>query len=249
MEKTILVVDDEVNIRDVYSKALSRQGYNVLTVSTAADAREIVLKEKVDLVLLDINMSEVDGAILFEVIRLFHKQVKVIICSVYSIEEQREMVKEADGYFDKSEGIGVLINKVNGYMKNTNQHKRIVVIDDEQKARIMFKHVLEKAGYETVSFSDNEAALQFFRNKDNHVDLVILDLAMPNINGCSFFEMVKMKHPDAKILIASNYPIDTQKTWIFNAEDYFDKSGGNSALLKKVENLVSVEPMHNKNVG
>jgi CheY-like chemotaxis protein len=163
--------------------------------------------------------------------------VKVIICSVYSIEEQKEIAKEADGYFDKSEGIGALINKVNGYMKNTNLRKRIVVIDDEPEARIVFKHALEGAGYEAVSFADNEVALQFFRNKDNHVDLVVLDLAMPNINGHSFFEIVKLKHPDAKILIASNYPVETQKTWILNADGYFDKSDGNSALLNKVENL------------
>ena len=53
---------------------------------------------------------------------------------------------------------------------------------------------------------------------------------MPHINGRYFCEMMRIKHPQAKIIIASNYALDIQKYMIFDADDYFDKSDGVQVL-------------------
>ena len=51
-----------------------------------------------------------------------------------------------------------------------------------------------------------------------------------------------MKHPKAKILVASNYALDVQKYLILDADDYFDKSEGIRALRNKVNRvLLNVE--------
>jgi hypothetical protein len=42
--------------------------------------------------------------------RTFHKNIKIIVSSVYPIDEQRERIKNADGYFDKSDGKDVLLS-------------------------------------------------------------------------------------------------------------------------------------------
>ena len=240
--KTILVVDDEVNIRNVYRRILMREGFRVLLASNAVDANDIIVNEKgaVDLVLLDIKMAEINGDILFDKIHFCHKNIKVIISSVYPIEEQKERIKEATDYYDKSEGLNTLLCKVKSHLKDLNKgkQKKVVVIDDEARVRFIFTHMLKKAGYESIGFSDNEAALQFLRDEKNRVDLVILDLAMPKIDGCYFFEMIKMNHPNTKILIASAYPVETQGFHIFDADDYFDKSDGNTVLLEKVGMLI-----------
>lgn len=106
--KRLLVVDDEAKIRETYKRIFSRAGFEVMTASNAMEANDLLVEEKVDIVLLDINMAEVGGIVLFDVMRAFHDNVRVVVSSVYPLDEQMEMIKEADAYFDKSDGIDVL---------------------------------------------------------------------------------------------------------------------------------------------
>jgi CheY-like chemotaxis protein len=117
--------------------------------------------------------------------------------------------------------------------------KRVVIIDDEVKARVLFGRALEKAGYETITFSDNAPAIQYLRDSAHPIDLLILDLNMPNIDGRYFREMLKIQHPSAKILIASNYAIDLQKYFILDADGYYDKTEGIKALKEKIKKVLT----------
>jgi len=110
--KTILVVDDNERIRNIYEKAFSKEGYRVLESSCADEANEILLVEQVDLMLLDINMPTVDGAVFHLVSEMFHPDVKVIVSSVYPLDDQKLLIKGATDYFDKSEGLKILVQKV-----------------------------------------------------------------------------------------------------------------------------------------
>ena len=59
----ILVVDDEVRIRELLRKALDREGYEVITVPTAEQSLELIFKEPFDLILLDVRLSPEDSGI------------------------------------------------------------------------------------------------------------------------------------------------------------------------------------------
>ena len=84
--------------------------------SNGQDALGVIENAKPDIVLLDINMAEVDGSTLFEVMKVFHKNIKVVVASVYSINEQKERIKDADGYFDKSDDKEVLVTIVSSIL-------------------------------------------------------------------------------------------------------------------------------------
>jgi two-component system, OmpR family, response regulator len=81
--ETILIVDDEKKILNVHGKMLRKEGFNVLKASNAEDAQEKLLGYNVDLVLLDINMTEEDVSILFELIKEFFSKQK-LFSPVYS---------------------------------------------------------------------------------------------------------------------------------------------------------------------
>jgi CheY-like chemotaxis protein len=108
----ILVVDDEEQIRRVYKSLLERKGYLVTTAPNAEEARKFLKAFKVDVLLLDINMGYVRGDDLYEVMQCFHRDIKIIVSSVYPIEEQQSLMPLADDYFDKAEGNRVLLEKV-----------------------------------------------------------------------------------------------------------------------------------------
>jgi len=63
---TVLVVDDEVGIRELLSEILGDEGHSVLTAENAARARDVRSREQVDLVLLDIWMPDTDGVTLLK---------------------------------------------------------------------------------------------------------------------------------------------------------------------------------------
>ncbi len=110
--KKILVVDDEEKIQKIYRDLFLSEGYNVLTSSNVVDAYEKVKFADIDLILLDINMPDIDGEVLYQLTDSFFKEKKVIICSVYSLDEQKRLIADADNYYDKSQGIDVLRMKV-----------------------------------------------------------------------------------------------------------------------------------------
>ncbi len=116
--KRILVVDDEEKIRALYSNLLEAEGFKVFKTSNPMDANEILKLENIDLVLLDIRMPEVDGGIFYETMRLFHKQTKVVVTSVYSLSEQKDVISGAADYHDKSEGNEVLLTKIREALKD-----------------------------------------------------------------------------------------------------------------------------------
>jgi two-component system phosphate regulon response regulator OmpR len=114
----ILIVDDEERIRGIFRKLLQRKGFDVIEAANAGDAYELVLTTPVDLILLDINMMGVDGTDLFEVLHLFFKKAKVIVTSVYPLEDQKRLIKGADDYYDKSDSLQNLIRKVHQVMES-----------------------------------------------------------------------------------------------------------------------------------
>jgi len=109
---TVLVIDDEEKIRGVYATMLKREGHRAIEAESAEAASDLMLKHAIDLVLLDINMAEVDGAVFYEIIRTFHRRARVIVASVYPINDQKQLIEAADDYYDKSDSLKVLLEKI-----------------------------------------------------------------------------------------------------------------------------------------
>ena len=108
----ILVVEDEEKIRTIYTTLLSDEGYEVLSTSNVPDAYDLLLKNEVDLIVLDIRMPRVEGTVLYEVLRRIRHKGTVLVASVYPLETQRRLIPDAAGYFDKSSGLDVLVRKI-----------------------------------------------------------------------------------------------------------------------------------------
>ena len=113
--KTILIVDDEKPIRDIYRKTLMascRSLFNILEAGNAWDAAQLIITKKIDLILMDIRMQGRGGEKLYEIIRKYDMNIKIIVISVYPVEQQKEMIPEAYDYHDKSKGFLNLLEKI-----------------------------------------------------------------------------------------------------------------------------------------
>jgi DNA-binding response OmpR family regulator len=78
---TILVVDDERNIRTLFAEELEDMGYEVETAASATEAIEKFRAKAPDLMIVDIRMPDMSGLEMIQVIRQFDDDIPVIICS------------------------------------------------------------------------------------------------------------------------------------------------------------------------
>ncbi len=235
----ILIVEDEDKVRKLHTELLENEGYDVTSVSDAVQASEILLRKHFDIILLDINLPHVYGSILFDLMQVFHKSIKVIVASVYPVEEQRKIMKDAADYYDKAQGVDILLEKIKKVVRSIMPLSTILIIEDEFKIRKLFRSQLEDLGYRTLEAEDGESGLELF-GKEPGIGLVILDIALPKKIGMKVYEMIKGRTPPAKIIVSSVFPKDDQQSLIREADDYFDKAEDVGVLIEKVERLLNV---------
>ena len=117
---TILVVDDEPQIRRVLRATLTARGYAIIDARTGEEALERLRQERVDLVLLDVNMPGMDGIEACREIRDI-SQVPIIMLTVRSAERDkvRALDAGADDYVVKPFGIQELLARVRATLRRT----------------------------------------------------------------------------------------------------------------------------------
>jgi DNA-binding response OmpR family regulator len=104
MNRHILVVDDEAQIRDIVALFLNKSGYEVATVGTAAETLRAVQARKPDLVVLDIGLGEDDGLALLGTLKATYPEIKVIMLTGMGFVEEllvEAQERGADGYVSK----------------------------------------------------------------------------------------------------------------------------------------------------
>jgi two-component system, response regulator, stage 0 sporulation protein F len=82
-------------------------------------------------------------------------------------------------------------------------YKRILVVDDEENARVALSKILTHDGYEVSSAGNGVEALNFLRSKD--VELIITDLNMPEMNGLMFLRELNRSHPSSNVIMITAY--------------------------------------------
>ncbi|MEJ5330536.1 MAG: response regulator [Desulfobaccales bacterium] len=116
--KKILVADDEMAIRLLYSEELKEEGYEVYTASNGREALEIVEKVPLDLVILDIKMPEMDGIEALRQIKERHPNLPVVLSTAYGEYKQDFATWASDEYLVKSSDLEDLRATVKRYLKD-----------------------------------------------------------------------------------------------------------------------------------
>jgi two-component system KDP operon response regulator KdpE len=117
--KSVLVIDDETQIRHLLRVSLQKQGYTVYEAATARDGLRAAEQRKPDIVLLDLGLPDCDGADALAELRSW-SSVPVIILSVRNAEEEivRLLDSGADDYLVKPFNTGELVARMKVIIRN-----------------------------------------------------------------------------------------------------------------------------------
>jgi PAS domain S-box-containing protein len=92
----------------------------------------------------------------------------------------------------------------------TKQVGRILIVDDEVDMRNLYTEILEDIGYSTNTCIDGLEAIEYYQAHFQEIDLVVLDVVMPKLNGFDCFIRLKEINPNIKAVISSGYDFNDE---------------------------------------
>ncbi len=110
--KTVLVVDDDRNVRRLYKAELEAEGYQTILAENGWEATALVGRKLPDAVILDIRMPEMDGLEAMARILGENRKVPIILNTAYSCYQENFLAWAADGYLIKSADLEPLKTKL-----------------------------------------------------------------------------------------------------------------------------------------
>lgn len=117
--KTILIIEDEKSIRQLYQEELEEEGYRVILASDGIDGIHKLRTENVDVVVLDIKMPNIDGRMTFRQIKEIKKDLPVIVNTAYDKYRSDFEQLKADAYVVKSFDLNELKETIKKIIGNT----------------------------------------------------------------------------------------------------------------------------------
>ena len=173
------------------------------------------------------------------------------LASVYGI------IKNHGGFIDvySAKGIGTTfkihlpasekepVKEKNVCEKVLRGTERILFVDDEDIIIQVGKDMIESLGYEVRTAKNGKEAIEICKKNMDNIDMVMLDIIMPVMDGGETYDKLKEIKPDIKVLLSSGYGVNGQATEILNrgCNGFIQKPFDMKTLSKKIRSVLDIE--------
>jgi CheY-like chemotaxis protein len=213
--ETVLVVEDDGDVRNYAGNSLRELGYQVFEAIDATSALQILEREAdIRLLFTDLGLpGGVDGRTLAERAEKIRPSIRVVITTAYAASALIH-----DGRLDpgvdllpKPFTLPILATRIRGALDRISSQdgaSRILVVEDEMLVRMLVVETLNDRGYKTVEAATFQEALQQFQRIGDGLAGAIVDLGLPDKPGDELVKEIRASKPDLPILLATGYGAD-----------------------------------------
>lgn len=214
-QPTVLVIDDEYAEAYAVVTALARRGCEGLIAQNMEEAHICRARHEFDAVIIDCSMPETDGLTALRKWVTRYRNDRVVLLG--TIEELRPIVKKsatelgAQGFLTKplyARELRRVLDEVIGDIKPSSVPSesratgyRILVIDDDDAVREALCKALERKGHHLVEARNGREALAMV--SENAFEVMILDIAMPEMDGIEVMRHMRTNFPDAVVIVVT----------------------------------------------
>ena len=184
---TVLVIDDDQTVRDLMTRFLHQEGYNVALAQDGAEGLERIRELMPAAVLLDIQMPKVDGWTVLEACKDDPEiaDIPVIVLTI-SDNRKRAYALGASDFLVKP----VDRNRLREVLgRHRGAHRHILLVDDDKENRRVMKDLVTREGFMVMEAGNGREALGQLANVVP--DLILLDVLMPEMDGFEFIEALR----------------------------------------------------------
>ena len=117
----------------------------------------------------------------------------------------------------------------------------VLLIDDDEMVVDVSEHILNNSGYDVVSVKSGNEAIEVYKENHSRIDMVILDMILPDMGGGDTYDRLKEINPGIKVLLASGYDIDYQGSDIMErgCDGFIQKPFNMNELLEKIRGILT----------
>ncbi len=87
-------------------------------------------------------------------------------------------------------------------------NESVLLVDDEERILTVGREICKALGYSVITADSGKEAIRIYKKEQDKINLVILDMIMPEMNGLETFLKLKKLNPDIKVLLSTGYSID-----------------------------------------
>ena len=198
---SLLVVDDEEDLRVMLEQLLSGNGYNVVTAVSGLQAMAEMDRMSFDIVLTDIRMPGMDGVKAFLKIKEILPDCIVVMMTGNAVESliEQALSEGAKTCLSKPVSIEEILEIVDETMPDSTIARRIMVVDDDTDLRLTLQEILIDKGREVLAAKDGFQAIKFA--SEGNIDLIFMDIRMPGMDGVEAFLKIKQILPDCIVVM------------------------------------------------
>lgn len=146
------------------------------------------------------------------------------LASVYGIIKNHEGFINVSSQIDKGTEFEIYLPATDGVVPEKKQvvetyyegQEGVLLVDDEEMILDVGRRMLIKLGYNVFTAKDGAEALERYKQNQVSIDVIILDMIMPKLNGGETFDRIRVLNPDARVLLSSGYSINGQAQQILN---------------------------------
>jgi two-component system, cell cycle sensor histidine kinase and response regulator CckA len=207
--ETVLLVEDQDELRRLLRRTLESHGYKVLEAGNGQTALAVgrAYAGKIDAVVTDVVMPSMGGRELVERLRARQPDVRVLYISGHTDDAvvRHGVIDASHAFLQKPFAPAAFVAKVHELFAQRKPGKHLLFVDDEAPLVYLATRTLEARGYRVSGCGNAADALTAFKRDPNAFDLVITDLTMRGMSGLDLARALKGLRPELPVILASGF--------------------------------------------
>ena len=204
MKGRILLVDDNEEFLDSTKDVLEDHGYTVVMATSGEEAVRLVQAETLDVILMDIKMSGMNGVESFIEMKRLKPGIRAIMITAYSVED---LIRQA-----LAEGAFAVLRKpleMPRFFQTIEEVRKggkgglLLIADDDKELCDNLADILGEKGYQVVVAYNGKEAVE--KAEEHIFDVLLLDMKMPILNGLEVYRQIKPVQPNIVAIIVTGY--------------------------------------------
>lgn len=139
------------------------------------------------------------------------------------------------------EGVTISEPRDTEEVRNRVDSHSVLVIDDDPTVRLVTQQILERYGYSVFLASDGEEGVELFREKQGEIDVILLDMVMPRLNGIECFRIFHSEKPTIPVIVITGIVTSADVELILRegAQEILSKPFSRDGLLTALDTVLS----------